>query len=519
MYVITLGQRAETRTTLAGVLHLLNDDRSETAQSRFEEIAVRHVEGGNIPVVCLSHGRLGVRPGGSARSILTRVIDEVDRFIVRVGGKVLHPQEMSRASWGAVLAAGRLAYFPEEAIDLSQGAAGPLFRTADLFEESGPFDIAQYVQSEFVRRFGYGTNGPLYDPAQIPNARHEVHVAYALLRGEKLRECVLNTYRDNPRFGRSDLDWLEPLIAVPALRGALSAHHLQTLCRLLRLEKIAITPQNAPKLLAIVRRVPADGTDVHMDDALYEAGVLAPRSTLVARPAEGQAAAPVSALASRIHHLITQRQFHATMDKAKAQREALEISQRHFDDIARRAVHARVSTSFDWPNKVALAVLQRDVATLLHIFDNPKDWNVDSKRALREELDVDLLQCTAAVRRQRIFEMCGFSAAEQQRWEQQAVAAKASRLALQDFEDARKRAEASNWRLESGKVLNGREYVDFCIAEGFSEIVDVPPGRAREYRIRDPHRSMSRRQRAKDGTLAYARAKLAQAGTPRALAA
>ncbi len=131
---------------------------------------------------------------------------------------------------------------------------------------------------------------------------------------------------------------------------------------------------------------------------------------------------------------------------------------------------------------------------------------------------MDLLQCTAVVRRQRIFEMCGFSPAEQQRWEQQAASAKAERQATQAMEEARKRAEAASWRLESGKVLNGCEYVEFCIAEGFSEIVDVPRGRAREYRIRDPRRSMSRRLRGKDGTLAYARARLAQNDAPLALA-
>lgn len=43
---------------------------------------------------------------------------------------------------------------------------GPLFQTADLLEEPGAFDIAAYVRSEFVRRFGHGTNGRPYDPNQ-----------------------------------------------------------------------------------------------------------------------------------------------------------------------------------------------------------------------------------------------------------------------------------------------------------------------------------------------------------------
>lgn len=100
MYVVSFGQRAETATTLAGVLYLLNGDRESTEPPRLEETTVRHVERGAIPLVRLSAGTIAVRPEGTARSVLAQIIDEVDRFIVRVDGKVLRPHEMSRASWG-----------------------------------------------------------------------------------------------------------------------------------------------------------------------------------------------------------------------------------------------------------------------------------------------------------------------------------------------------------------------------------------------------------------------------------
>ncbi|TWG87898.1 hypothetical protein L602_001500000310 [Cupriavidus gilardii J11] len=45
MYVIAIGPRSETRTTLAGVLHLLNDGRGERPVPRLEDLSVRHVEG------------------------------------------------------------------------------------------------------------------------------------------------------------------------------------------------------------------------------------------------------------------------------------------------------------------------------------------------------------------------------------------------------------------------------------------------------------------------------------------
>ena len=108
MYVIHIGQRAEHRTTLAGVLQYLNDDRDGKAVPRVEDIAVRHVERGAIPVERLTGGNFAVRPVGTRRAILSMILDEVDRFIVRVGGKTLRPHEMSRAAWGAVVAAGRL---------------------------------------------------------------------------------------------------------------------------------------------------------------------------------------------------------------------------------------------------------------------------------------------------------------------------------------------------------------------------------------------------------------------------
>nr|WP_261378769.1 hypothetical protein [Cupriavidus gilardii] len=467
----------------------------------------------------LASGRFGVRPSGSLRSVLSQVIEEVDRYIVRMEGKVLRPHEMTRASWGAVETAGRLGYFPEEVFEMADTAVGPLFQTADLFEEQGNFDIAAFVEAEFASRFGYGTNGPPYHRRGATNVRHEVHVAYALLRGESVRACVTNAYREDTTWSKYGLEWMHDLIAVPALRGALTETQLLALCRVMRIEKLPITSHNAPKLLAIMRRAPADCTDALVDDLLTEAGILPQLPAPAFNAPTGADATPVSALAERIHQLTTQRQFNEAMDRAKADRQAMRISQRRFDDLARRAVNARLASGFGWANKVALAVLQRDIASVLKVFDGPKDWNVDSKRAIRDVLGIDLLNCAASLRRQRLFAMCGFSADEQAHWERQAAADQERRLAARHFDEACKAAEQSRWRLDNGRVLNGREYVDLCIAEGYSTIIDRSRGRAREYFIHDARRGYSRRLRAKDGTLSYARARLANAQAPAALAA
>ncbi|WP_061958185.1 hypothetical protein [Cupriavidus pauculus] len=510
MYVIHIGQRAEHRTTLAGVLQYLNDDRDGKAVPRVEDIAVRHVERGVIPVQRLGSGNFAVRPAGTRRAILSMILDEVDQFIVRVGGKILRPHEMSRAAWGAVVAAGRLAYFPAEAIDMSQGDAGPLFQTADLFEAQGPFDIADFVCGEFIRRFGYGTNGPLYHPAASPNCRHEVHVAYALMRGEKVRDCIINTYRDNPHHARSEF-WMRPLIEVSALRGALSPSVLQALCQTMRGEKLEITTHNVGKLIAALRNVPSDGTYVHVDDALFAAGILSPLTLPTARPLEGGDARPVTRLAARIHRLISERQYQQAVQKATEEREGLRISQREFDRQTRAAAAYRAGYGFDWANRVALAVMERNVAAVLHIFDGPKDWNTDSKRALRDEIGVDVLQCTAAERRRRLFELCGFSEAEQAQWEANDAIDKARKRAERQVADAKSLAESTTYRLETGQTMNGREYVDFCIDAGFSQLIDERRGNVTRYRIYDPVKRVSRPLRAKDGTLDYARARLTNA--------
>jgi hypothetical protein len=511
MYVIHIGQRAEHRTTLAGVLQYLNDDRGGKAAPRVDDIAVRHVERGAITVVQIAGGKFAVRPAGTRRAILSMILDEVDRFIVRVGGKIQRPHEMSRAAWGAVVAAGRLAYFPAEAIDMSQADAGPLFQTVDLFEEQGNFDITDFVHGEFIRRFGYGTNGPLYHPTAPPNCRHEVHVAYALMRGEKVRECIINTYRNNPHYARSE-QWMRPLIEVPALRGALSPRVLQALCQIMRGEKLEITTHNVAKLLAAVRNVPAEGDHVQVDDALFAAGLLRPRTLPTPKPLEGDSAEPATPLASRIHSLICERQYQEAVNKATEEREGQRISQREFDRQTRAAAVYQAGYGFDWANRVALAVMERNVAAVLHIFDGPKDWNTDSKRALRDELGVDVLQCSAAERRRRLFELCGFSEAEQAEWESHEAIDKARKRAQRAVADAISLAEGTIYRLETGQEMNGREYVDFCIQAGFTQLVDERQGNVTRYRIYDPVKRVSRPLRAKDGTLDYARARLAQVG-------
>ena len=99
---------------------------------------------------------------------------------------------------------------------------------------------------------------------------------------------------------------------------------------------------------------------------------------------------------------------------------------------------------------------------------------------------------------------------EQAQWEANEAIDKARKRAERQMADAKSLAEGTTYRLETGQTMNGREYVDFCIDAGFSQLIDERRGNVTRYRIYDPVKRMSRPLRAKDGTLDYARARLAQ---------
>lgn len=521
MYVVSTGpERVDSRTTLAGVLALLNHEPGPKPGLRAEDISVRHVERGAIPVLRLPSGHFAVRPAGDPKAILTSILNEAERFIVRRQGKVLRPHEMSRTSWQAVWAAGRLAVFTNEAVDPDQvaslGAAN-----LDLFAVVEPFDAYAFVHGEFHRRFGYGTNGPEYSPGAGINGRHEVHVAYALQRGEPVRDCILNAYRsggDASDAGRHDLRWLPTLISVPALRGALSANQLQALCSVMHHDKLAITARNAARLIALVKPLAQDCTHVDVDDALFAAQVVPPLAPPLVKAPTGDDAAPVSPLAARLHALIGAKRYAEGVERAQTERAKGNLSERRYQRELATAAAARDHGSFMWPNRFALAVLQRDLGCLLEVLDTPNDRNTLSKRALREECGVVLTGVPAATRRRRIFELCGFSEAEQCQWDAQELATRSQSQQARVAEQARERAEASRWNL-NGTPMNGREYVDLCIGEGFRQIRHFPRGSSRMYYIEQPETRIIRRLQARDGTLAYAQARLAALEPAPAIAA
>jgi len=54
------------------------------------------------------------------------------------------------------------------------------------------------------------------------------------------------------------------------------------------------------------------------------------------------------------------------------------LSERRYRSEMDMAAAERDHASFSWPNRFALAVLQRDIATLLPVLDTPNDRNTSS---------------------------------------------------------------------------------------------------------------------------------------------
>ncbi|MGC8213112.1 hypothetical protein [Ralstonia pseudosolanacearum] len=499
MYIITINHtKTETRTTLAGVLAFLNADKSIPRKITAELVTVHSVENGAIPVVGLSRGRIGLRPAGSVHEIFTRVISEIERFILKPDGKLLKPYEVSRDSWDAVMAAAWLAYESESLVDPNRLQEGSLFSE---FQVENP---ERFILNEFSRRFGFGTAGPQAHPGGGACNQHEWHVAYALQRGERVKDCILNFYRHWGSVENCDVIWLRALIEYPLLRGALPAETLRNLCLLVRHEHITLTDQNVPKLIAILRALPVGSSYIDIDDALYDAKFLGPLTAPTYQPTPEQDAQPMSPLAKRVQECVNETVYEKTLARLRQEREAGNLSKRRFELHTLLAGRERNRGNFHYGNRIASAMLGRDVAMLLEILDNPN--NKSTKRAIREVMEVNLLSVTGAERRRAIFHMCGFSQQEQDVWERQLNEAKAEKRRLEAMEQAKQAAESVRYAIGGGQVMTGKQYVDLCIAEGFSKIVPSRRGSAVSYLLVDPKREVGRPLKAKDGTLDYARA-------------
>lgn len=505
MYTLKFGDQCATFPTLAAVLGFMNQRSFAESTFAIESITLQ-VEDRPLPIVRNRYGAYGILQEGSAKEIFDRMMHEIEQHYVRPEGLVLAPYQMSAEDWSAVVAVGKAAF-----------NVLPCFTEAQLAEsfgstQSGGFTfthrLSNYCEMRFVERFGWEHNGPPYDRSGQTNCRHEVQVAYALAAGKPVPEFVIDYYKRAVAAGR-DFGmryWFRAVLEIPTLRGRIPTEKLTVLCSVLGHAKIELTPENTESFVGLMGVLDAQApTNVEMDDFLFTHGVLAPLPSERPQRDPVDLSAACSVLALGIRTRIAQGRLAAKIKRLDEDRASGNISKR---EHARASQDARSDVAYEsltWPNAVATAVEEKDLPFLLDALDTPDERNQHSKRAIQEATGVKLLGLKAATRRAAIFALCGYDEDQRKQYETDEASRKAHRILESEKKEAATRAAESRWRVDGGAIINGKEYVDQAVAEGFSEIEARKRGRATEYWLMNRAAGRLKNVRAKDGTLDYAR--------------
>lgn len=437
------------------------------------------------------YGKRGVLQRGDAKEIAVRLLDEVDHAYIRPEGRVRQPWEMMPDEWLALVMLGGAAYNVYPCFTADQRAAVSGF---------GP-----YLDDEIYVRFGYGHNGPLFGKPKQSNSRHEVHVAYALAEGKPVPDDVIAWYKGLPTKGGCVGEWFTVLLDYPEYRGKITAEKLATLAALLRNDgkMVVLTNENAPFFINLMGELQPDVTMTQMDDFMYQRGLLQVREAPLMPKAEGVAYSPLADTLRTRLGLARKAKMIAGAHEAR-EKYGHTLRELHADLAQAELVPA--AEAYGWANLVAEAVDKKDVAVLLSVLDTPDDANRESKKVIRETLGLKILGLKAAERRADIFRFCGYDDAQRAAFEQELDARHAAKKAADDEKSAREHAERATLQLGvGGEVVNGAEYVDRCIAEGFGCITTMRRGATTTYWLYNPASGMCRSINKANGTLDYAR--------------
>jgi hypothetical protein len=499
MYQLSIPGEVFTTPTLSGVFALFDNERVQKT-----ETTLIYLEGGAAAVrVTRYNGTLGIRRDGKVAEIVASMFDEIRSLWLSTYGPEPKAWQIRASHWELLFVLFDQARTPTrflstDQIDAQKAAA----REARQF-----FNLSSLFHDAATERFGFGSGGPCV-PGSSTNGRHEVHVAYALLRNEPVPEAVLSEYRAMDRAFRYDLDWASTLLDVPSLRGRLPAAKLQQLLSVTRAAKQPVTAETVDELVVAVAGVSNAPDFIEVDDALFAAGILPvePLPQMFDKPVTvGQ---PVNALASRLRDLIADWRREKKLDHADMERAQGRLTARRHSLDRSIALLAHGRETFEWPNRVAVALESRDVASLLNILDTPDDHNLSSKQVVLEFHGVKLRGLKAKARRRAIFELCGLDETAQAAWEANELASKQAERKEQDAQRAKEAAQNARYQRADGVVIDGAKHVEDAIASGFREIRDWRKGASRQYALVNTELNEARRLQAKDGTLDYARSML-----------
>jgi len=499
MYKLTIPGETFILATLAGVLALFGNERVETT-----ETAQISLEGDAcIASVTRYNGKLALRHPGTAAEVVALLFREVRAQWLSEYGLDPKPWQVRPGHWDELFGLFELPRAPERFLSSGQiDAERAAARDARQF-----FNLSSLFNSAAVECFGFGAGGPSA-PGGGVNGRHEVHVAYALLRNETVPDAVLDDYRKMERAFRYDLEWAEPLLNVVELRGRLPAEKHRWVASVMRHAKQPITADNVDAIVAAVSDVPAACGYVDVDDALFEAGIV-PADALPPMFSEPVSlGTPVNAFAERLRQILADSRRDKSLDRADMERTQGRTTARRYKLEREMALLSHGRETFEWANRMALAFERRDLSQLLDVLDSPDTRNRSSKRAVEEHYGIKLRGLNAKSRRRAIFNLCGMDEAAQVAWEAADAERRAAARKAEDAKHAKEVAQRAQYQRPDGIVIDGAAHVETAIEEGFREIRDWRKGASRQYALVNVELGQARTLRAKDGTLDYARAML-----------
>lgn len=512
MYQISYDGITRAFITMGDLLVFMNEEKDADGAKAFRPARELRPAGDIVvtindkPVLCVrnAYGSYGIQQEGSAFDLLLRMLDEVELYYVKQNYAICGPHEMLRSRWAAVVAIGKAAYnvYPCFSAEQQHETREIESRNGDSYNAG----LSSFCEHMFFKRFGYGHNGPAYDHSGQTNSRHEVHVAYALAAGKFVPEEVLEEYLANEDAqGKYDVKkWFKVLLEFPQLRGRMPPEKLDVLSNILAHENIQFTVENVSEYVRLMAEIPDDPTHVQVDDLLYSKGILPARS-VDKPPVIVDLSTAFSPLALHIRQLIGEWRQKAETQRIDEERSRGNISLRVVETAKIQIARIVDEEPLEWANKMARAVEELNIDLLLHVLDTPDDSNTMSKKAIKEQCGLKLLGLKAKDRRDAIFAFCGYDSEKRRQYEKAILDQANKDSELRASKEAENRASQSKWRVDGGKVVSGKEYVDAAVAEGYTVIATSRKGRALQYWLKNPAKGASRNILAKDGTLDYAR--------------
>lgn len=442
---------------MGAVLYHLNNGTPKNQNVYFLGISEMHLEfKGRIYPFSPPNWRSSIGPnfenqiGISPSDLLLSWLAEVLPSAKTETGAIKRPEQMFRAEWGAIQAIGEVA-----------------FGLIDVFPVALREGLSVIYEKAFEKAFGYGHNGPTYEPHSSVNSRHEVHVAYALESGKPVPDEVIN--EDYNGYECCDPCWFETVLTKPYTRGRFkSPNHFSTTWSLLK-DQVEITSGNIDAILDALAPLDASATWSQIDDALFKAGFLVPRK-VAPLPDPASLGVPHNEFASQLRSAMIEwedKNFESRIDfdklSVKTEREAI------YSVALRSSLPDR--HTYKWANRVAIAVEGKDLQSLLSILDGSQ--NEVTQRSVGKANGVKIHGVSAKQRRRAIFALCGFVddeayLAENERLETLQAEQKLER----EFKLAQGHTSQFQLKLAGGELLTGAEYVEHFIAQGFTTLHD-----------------------------------------------